>query len=248
MGAYFAYDYAGSPFEQWGVAHIGALLVIAGLVLALGKFLPRGSYPGLRIALALLLAVNELFWHAWHVYHGLWSVQQLLPLNICNLMVINSIWVLLTRNQIGYEFLYLLGIPAASQVLITPALGRYGFPHVLFFQIFISHGGIIVAALYLTFTERMRPLSWQSLQRVIVWTTGYAVVIFFLNFLLKSNYLFLAHKPPAATLLDYLGAWPWYIFAMEGIGITLVILLYLPFHFAKSVKTLGWNNGGQKAE
>jgi hypothetical integral membrane protein (TIGR02206 family) len=125
----------------------------------------------------------------------------------------------------------LLGIPAASQVLITPALGIYGFPHILFFQIFISHGGIVVAALYLTLVEQMRPRSWRAVWRVAVWATLYAVAIFFLNQVLGSNYLFLAYKPPAVTLLDYLGPWPFYFLSMELIGIVLLVLLYLPFHW-----------------
>jgi len=232
MGIYFSYPYQGAPFVQLGAAHIAALLVITSLVLVLWR-LPFSSRQRLwlRRSLALLLLANELFWHAWHAYYGLWSVQALLPLNICNLMVFASVWVLLTRNQVGFEFIYLLGIPAVCQVLITPALGPYGFPHSLFFQIFISHGGVLVAVLYLTLAEGMRPVSWRSVGRVAAWTTLYAGAIFLLNRVLGSNYLFLAYKPPAATLLDYLGPWPWYILSMEAIGLALVTLLYLPFHF-----------------
>ncbi len=233
MAAYFAYQYSGKPFVQLGAAHIAALLVICGLVVALWR-LPLGPRPrrAVRLSLAALLVANELFWHAWHAYYGQWSVQYLLPLNVCNLMVFASAWTLLTKNQTGYEFIYLLGIPAASQVLITPALGRYGFPHALFFQIFISHGGVLVAALYLTLVERMRPASWRAVRRVAVWTTLYAIAIFFFNRAVGGNYLFLAYKPPAATLLDYLGPWPWYWLSMEAIGLALVVLLYLPFYWA----------------
>jgi hypothetical integral membrane protein (TIGR02206 family) len=232
MGYYFSYPYDGEPFHQLGLAHILALLIIAIIILWVWRF-PAflSSRRWLRWALAGLLLANELFWHAWHAYHGLWTVRSLLPLNICNLMVLASAWVLLTKNQVGYEFVYLLGIPAASQVLVTPALGQFGFPHALFFQIFISHGGVVIAAVYLTLTEGMRPASWRSVGRVAAWTMLYALVIFFLNPLLNGNYLFLAHKPPAATVLDYLGPWPWYALSMVAIGFILVCLLYLPFHW-----------------
>jgi len=227
---YFAYHYTGEPFVQGGTAHLVALLFIAALVF-LGWRLPLTPPQRrcVRTSLALLLLGNELFWHFWHAHYGLWTVQTLLPLNICNLMVFLSVFTLLTRSQVGYEFIYLLGIPAASQVLITPALGPWGFPHVLFFQIFISHGGIILAALYLTLGEHMRPVGWRSVGRVASWATVYAVGIFGLNQLIGSNYLFLAYKPPAATLLDYLGPWPWYFLSMEVIGLVLCIILYLPF-------------------
>jgi hypothetical integral membrane protein (TIGR02206 family) len=225
----------GEPFRQLGLAHISAVLLVVGLALASWRVtLTPNTRRWVRIILAGILAANEVFWHAWHVYYGLWTVRDLLPLEICNLMVIASVWALLTKNQVVYEFVYLLGIPAASQILITPALGSYGFPHVLFFQIFISHGGVLLAALYLTLSEGMRPQSWRSVRRVAIWTTIYAGVIFVLNPLLGSNYLFLAHKPPAVTLLDYLGPWPWYILSMEAIGLAAVILLYLPFTLRKA--------------
>lgn len=230
MGKYFEYAYTGEPFKQLGAAHISALLVILGMTIVFWRF-PNDfwEHRKIRFSLAVLLVINELGWHAWHAYYGLWTVQEMLPLELCNLMVFTGAFALATKNQTAYEFVYLLGIPAASQVLITPALGPYGFPHILFFQIFISHGGVVLAALYLTFVERMHPASWRSVGRVVILTTLYVIAIFFLNKVLGSNYLFLAYKPPAATLIDYLGPWPWYILSMEAIGVVLVILLYLPF-------------------
>jgi hypothetical integral membrane protein (TIGR02206 family) len=231
MGQFFAYNYAGAPFVQLGAAHLAALGIIFLLALAGWRIqMDAGQRRWLRGTLAGVLLLNELGWHAWHIHYGLWTVDEMLPLELCNLMVLASAWTLLSRNQLGFEFIYLLGIPAASQVLVTPALGPYGFPHILFFQIFISHGGVVLAALYLVLGEGMRPLSWRSVRRVAAWTMLYALAIFWLNQVLGSNYLFLAHKPPAATLLDYLGPWPWYILPMVGIGLLLVTALYLPYH------------------
>lgn len=235
MSAYFSYTYTGGDFVQWGAAHLGALLVLALLALGMRSLNPRrfpqgdGLRRAARLGLAFLLLGNEIFWHGWHACYGLWTVQSLLPLNLCNLMVFLSAYTLLTRDQLAYQFVYLLGIPAASQVLLTPALGPFGFPHSLFFQIFISHGGIILASLYLTWVEGMRPTSWRAVWRVAGIGLLYAIAIFFLNPLLGGNYLFLAYKPPAATLLDLLGPWPWYGLSMAALGLALVVLMYLPF-------------------
>lgn len=230
MSEFWAFGYGGGAFIQGGIAHLSALGLIAVLVFAAWRLkLTSAQRQAIRWTLAGLMLVNELGWHAWHVYYGLWTVQELLPLEICNWMVLISIFTLTSRSQLGYEFTYLLGIPAASQVLITPALGPYGFPHLLFFQIFFSHGGIVFAALYLTLGEGMRPRSWLAVARVAGITLVYALGIFFINPLIGSNYLFLAYKPPAATLIDYLGPWPWYGLSMAAIGVGLAVLLYLPF-------------------
>ncbi|MDO9348014.1 MAG: YwaF family protein [Anaerolineales bacterium] len=58
--------------------------------------------------------------------------------------------------------------------------------------------------------------------------TGGALV-FVVNLLIGSNYLFIAHKPPTASLLDLLPEWPWYIAWVEVIGILICLILYLPF-------------------
>ena len=56
----------------------------------------------------------------------------------------------------------------------------------------------------------------------------YAVGIVLLNLLLGSNYFYIMRKPPTASLLDYLGPWPWYILVCEGIVLVLFLLVYAP--------------------
>jgi hypothetical integral membrane protein (TIGR02206 family) len=124
--------------------------------------------------------------------------------------------------------MYLVGIAGAIQVLITPDLGIYGFPHFRFFQTFLSHGLVITAAIFMTVVERFRP-TWKSLVRVFVWTNVYAFIIYFLNSYIGSNYLMINHKPDLPSLLDLLPPWPIYILYMEVIGVISMLILYLPF-------------------
>jgi hypothetical integral membrane protein (TIGR02206 family) len=112
--------------------------------------------------------------------------------------------------------------------LLTPNIGIYGFPHYRYFQTMISHGLLITSAVYLTTVEGMRP-TWRSMMRVMLVTNVYMVVVFFINQLIGSNYLYVAHKPPGPTLLDSLPEWPWYLLYMEAIGLVMFLLLYLPF-------------------
>jgi len=139
-----------------------------------------------------------------------------------------SAYMLVTRNKYIYEFAYFLGIAGAMQAILTPDIGIYGFPHFRFFQTFIAHGLIVTAAIYMTAVEGFRP-TWKSLLRVAVGINIYMAIIFPINKLLGSNYLFIAHKPPTASLLDILPDWPVYILYMEAIGLILCLLLYLPF-------------------
>jgi hypothetical integral membrane protein (TIGR02206 family) len=230
MGQFFAVDYPGPAFQLFGAAHLAALAVIVLLNLVLIGFKGAGEETRhtIRWSLALLLWLNEIAWHLWRIETGTWSVQTMLPLHLCSLMVWTGGLMLVTRNYSIYEFCYFLGIGGAFQAVMTPDLGIYGFPHFRFFQDFTSHGLIITAGIYMTVVEGFRP-TWRSLLRVALWANAYMVLIFLVNSAIGSDYLMLNAKPATPSLLDLLPPWPYYILFMELIGIATCLLLYLPF-------------------
>ncbi len=231
MGEYFAKDYTGEPFVLFGTAHLVALVLVV-LVNVLVIYFRRSFTPGgrktMRYTLAVILVVNELAWHAWNYFTGQWTVQTMLPLHLCSVLVWVSAYMLVTRSYAIYEFAYFLGIGGATQALLTPDAGIYGFPHFRFFQAIISHGAIVTAALFMTLVEGYRP-TWKSILRVALWANVYMVVIGVINWLIGSNYLFIARKPETASLIDVLGPWPWYILSLEVIGWVLCLVLYAPY-------------------
>ena len=230
MDQFFAANYAGPAFELFGTAHIGALLVVALLNLFLIRYrnsteLTKGA---LRWLMALILLANESAWHYWNYVFGRWTIQTMLPLHLCSLLVWTGAFMLITKSYRIYEFMYFMGIGGAIQALATPGLGEYGFPHFLFFQWFISHGLIITSAIYMTVVAGLRP-TWKSILRVAVWMNIYVFIIYFVNITIGSNYLMINGKPSTPSLLDLLPDWPIYILYMEAIGVITCLVLYLPF-------------------
>lgn len=230
MNKYFASNYSGPAFELFGTAHLVALACLATLtlLLLLSRNADDTSKRRIRVSLALILWGNELAWHYWNYLSGTWTLQTMLPLQTCSLAVWFAGWMLLFKSQRIYEFVYFLGIGGAIQALATPGIGIYGFPHFVFFQYFISHGLIIVSAIYMTVVERFRP-TWKSLIHVAIWANIYLVLIYFVNTQLGSNYLMINGKPNTSSILDLLPPWPIYILYMEAIGILTFLILYLPF-------------------
>ncbi len=178
--------------------------------------------------MAAALIVNEAAWHIWNLATGQWTIQTMLPLHLCSVFVYLSAYMLIKRNYRIYEFAYFLGIGGAAQAILTPDLGLYAFPHFRYFQTFISHGLIVSAPIYMTLVEGFRP-TWRSYGRVLLWSNAYMLFVGTVNALIGSNYMFIAHKPVTASLIDMLGPWPWYILSLEAIGFALFLLLYLPF-------------------
>ncbi|MBN1440721.1 MAG: TIGR02206 family membrane protein [Anaerolineales bacterium] len=233
MEQFFTSDYAGPPFEMGNVPHAASLILVLLACILIYALRDRFSPPMktlARWALAVGLVGNELAYHAWNIHYGLWTFQYNLPLHICSIMVFASAVMLITRSYAIYEFSYFLGIGAAIQALLTPDVGIYGFPHYRFFQTMTAHGLLILCAVYMTAVEKFRPYP-KSLLRVAVVMNVYMAVIFVFNQLTGSNYLFIAHKPETASLIDVLGPWPWYILSIEAIGTAICLLLYSPFFF-----------------
>lgn len=147
---------------------------------------------------------------------------------MCSVMVWSSLYMLLTKHYGVYEVAYFLGIGGALQALLTPDANMYGFPHYRAFNTFIAHGLLVAIPIYMTIVEGYRP-TLQSFKRVFLWTNIYMVMVFFINLVIGSNYLFIAHKPEFPTLLDILAPWPWYILQLEVVAFAILFVLYLPF-------------------
>ena len=230
MSQFFAGNYTGPAFQLFGAAHIAALAVLFALNIYLIRFKTVGedTKRTIRWTLAIILWTAETTWHIWNIATGKWNIQNLLPLNLCSILIWLSGFMLIFKNQRIYEFAYFLGIGGAMQYLITPDLGIYGFPHFRYFQTFTSHGLLVTSAIYMTVVEGFRP-NWKSILRVTFWANVYMVFIYFINTAIGSDYLFINGKPATASIMDLLPAWPYYIIYLELIGVATILLLYIPF-------------------
>lgn len=217
----------------FGARHWWALAILA----AFGAFLLRfrgadaPTRRRVRFALAALLVVNELSWHAWAYHYVGWTAGKMLPLHLCSALIWLGAYTLVTLNATLYEFVYFMGISGPLQAVLTPDAGVYGLPHFRAVQTMASHGLLIVAALYLTVVEQLRP-TWRSVRRVIGGTIAYMGLVTIVNVAVGGNYMFTLHKPETASLLDALGPWPWYLVPMIALGVINILLLYLPFWWA----------------
>ena len=230
MSQYFIYDYTGAPFILFGTWHLVALLVIA--LLNVGMLTYRKSsektHTIVRWTMAIVLWADEGSWHIWNAYWGHWTVKTMLPLHICSILIWLAGFMLIFKIYPIYEFVYFIGIGGALQALLTPDGGIYGFPHYRIFQTMISHGLLITSSIYMTTVEGFRP-TWKSFWRVVIGLNIYAVVIFPINMLLGTDFLYINGKASTSSLLNILPRWPYYLIYMELIGIIIFLILYFPF-------------------
>ena len=230
IGQYFIKNYTGAGFVLFGPSHIATLLVIVVFILILtrAKGSSEKTREKIRWGLALSIWTAELSWHIWNLAIGTWTIQTMLPLHMCSVLIWLSGFMLIKKNYSIYEFVYFLGIGGALQALLTPDVGIYGFPHFRYFQTFASHGLLVSAGVYMTVVEGFRP-TWKSILRIFAISNVYMIIIFGINSAIGSNYLMINGKPPMATIMDLLPAWPYYIPWLEVIAMATCLVLYIPF-------------------
>ena len=177
--------------------------------------------------LAIGIVGHELFkiWMRLTLYEQ--TLAEALPLHLCNAAAFLVAYVLARRSYSAFEIAYFWALTGTVQAILTPDLPS-GYPSLPYLTFFLSHGLVIMGVFYAIVVYGFRP-TLSSVGKAIVVTLAYAALIAPVNVLLGTNYLYLRHKPAGASLIDYLGPWPWYIAALVGIGIGLILLCYAPF-------------------
>jgi hypothetical integral membrane protein (TIGR02206 family) len=154
---------------------------------------------------------------------GNWTIQDFLPLHLCNISYFICILVLLNKKQWMYEWTLMLAMPSALNALITPEL-IWGSSNWHIFEYYFMHGILILVPLYLMFimNYKLRIFSWWKtfLRAQIVF-----VIVYSLNLILDTNYMFLLSKPEVNNPF-IIGDWPFYIIFIQIIGLLHIVVIY----------------------
>lgn len=222
----------------FGPLHLSILGAIAVLAAALAWLCRANILPAkpMRWGLGLALASNELVW--WVYRYSKEGVHMgNLPLQLCDVAVWLSVAACLTAVPIVVEFAYFAGLAGAAMALLTPNLisPLPTYPALYFFA---AHGGIVICVAVVVFGGACRFRSvavWRSFGLLLI----YAALVGAIDWASGSNYMFLLRKPEAASILDQMGPWPWYIFSGAGVGLLLFWLLWLPVRSPRDTRSFG---------
>ena len=228
-----------SAFVPFGLQHWLATSVTVGLGVLLPALLrsvaSRQAQERARKIIALCLIAYIGLGPA--IRAGAYGLPLLehLPLHLCGISVVLGALMLWFRSYRLYEVVYFWGIGGVLAALLTPDL-QQRFPHPLFLLFFFGHGLPFTAVMFATLVMGFRPRA-KSLAIVLSATAAYALLIFPLNLVLGSNYLYLVHKPVQPSPLDYLGPWPWYLAGLVVLAVTVCVVLYVPFALFNALKS-----------
>lgn len=189
----------------------------------------RDKYKSVtRYGLIFVLVLSEFSFHLWFIINDRWDLTINLPLQLCSISLYSCTFMLITKNYRLFEVAFFISMTGALVAIITPEL-FFGYPHIRFFQFFIAHIAIVLACFYMLWVENYRS-TFVSVIRSWVTLNVIAIFVYGINRLIGSNYMFLMRKPSNASLIDYLGPYPWYILSLEFVAILLFVMIYLVSH------------------
>lgn len=219
-------------FVPFGLSHavvVVVLAAVAAVLIVLGRR-HRGTAAQLRtsrvfaVIFALFLGPLEFY----YLSPGQWGIGHSLPLQLCDLVAFTAIWALWSHSATAFALTYFWGLTLTVQGLVTPQLNGPDFPALEFIMFFGLHCLVVWAASYLTWGVGLRP-DWRSYRVAVLATIAWGVVMFAFNSAAGTNYGFLNAKPPAASLLDVLGPWPYYLLSELLLGAIVWALITLPW-------------------
>ncbi len=220
-----------AAFRLFGLGHCLALATTFLLPVVLMAWARRGASTRMIAGgFSLLLIANKLLVVAMAYRGGKLSWANGLPMHLCDWATIAVVLALLSKNQLCFELAYFWGLAGTLQAVLTPDL-PFDFSNIGAWTFFISHSGVIAAVLFLTGAFRLRPHP-VSILRAFGWSQFYLMAAALVDWGTGANYGYLRAKPAQASLLDYLGPWPFYILSLEAFALVFYALVYAPFFIA----------------
>ncbi len=186
------------------------------------------------LVISVVLASMQLAKIPLNLYTNTFDVTKDIPLHMCNFLPFVMIWIYAFKSRIVWATTFFWVILGVSQANITPSV-QYSLFHYDAIRYWSVHLGLVILALYPAIGWKWT-LEFKDVARTLIAINAVAALIFGINMVLGSNYLYVMGKPPGATFFSMLPPWPTYILVLEAIIVVWSILLVVLF------KGLNWWN------
>lgn len=150
---------------------------------------------------------------------------------MCNLLTLVFPIALYYRSRWFFGILYFWVLAGTLQAVITPDL-KEPFPHFIYFRYWWIHCGLISLLFYGLMVFKWK-IYFSDLKNALLGANVYLAFSLVINNTTGGNYFFSMRKPDAATMLDYLGPWPWYLLTGQFLMALLFLMFYLPFYMTR---------------
>lgn len=211
--------------DEWVRNSLCTLFIIV-TYLFIGKFMSPKNKLRMGILISILLILTTLTGHTRNIVNGYWNISDNLPLHLCSVSNLIACFILfIPKNNRLFEFLFYAGIIGVIQAFFTPQINNFDGSNYEYLEYYLSHGGIMLLPIFM-FKNLGYELTKYSWIKVVLYLNILLAIVMPLNFIIDSNYMYLANRPNVDNPL-IIGEWPYYILFWEVIVVTLTYILYV---------------------
>lgn len=215
--------------EHFGLFSTEHLLSIGGygflviILLLASQIFSRKYFAWIITGAVFIIKIVELI-----LRHGVYgeTVLQLIPIHLCNVTLILAMIGMIFPNKNMFQIIFYWCLGAVAAILFPDS--RVAFPNFVGISFFLTHFFIIFVVLYQLIFMGYRP-TFKGLLGSFVCINIFAGIVFKINQILGTNYMYINYKPAFESPLDFFGPWPHYILIVEIIYLVLGIICWLPF-------------------
>lgn len=228
-------------WQNFSSLHLGTVLsfgLVWSLVCLRGSTL-RGSAGETRWRTTLALAVLGcwVFANGVQLLPGRFDAASVLPVQVCDIAGLVAAFAIWRPGGLRSAVVHFWGLGFSIQAILTPELSN-GPAHVEFWTFWLPHANLTGVACYALLVERYRP-GWADARAAFGCALLYLGLILPFDLVTGFNYGYVGPaKPENASLIDFLGPWPWRVGVMVLLSALVFALLAWPWARAQKPRSV----------
>ena len=211
-----------------GIRNFSITFLLILVFLWLGRFIKIENKLIFAKIISIITLVITSTNHIVDINNGNWDIYENLPLHLCSISNLIVCFILfIPKKKKLFEFLFYCGFWGGLMAILTAQINDYDGSLFKYIQYYSSHGTIIFMPLFMFYHLGFKLSKFSWLRLLIILNICMAIIIT-VNFMIGSNYMYLAEAPNIKNPLVY-GDWPFYILNWELIIIILFYITYVLF-------------------
>tara|TARA_B100001769_G_scaffold157451_1_gene123671 strand:+ start:240 stop:968 length:729 start_codon:yes stop_codon:yes gene_type:complete len=219
-------------FHLFGASHwisiILFFLVVFFLPFIAKKFFSQSLQSSIGYLLVFFVFINFPIWALLEIIAGSFDLKLHLPLHLCRLANLLLPFALYNKDNTLFQVLFYWGLSAMFQAIFTPDI-THDFPHFHYFRFIAAHHLLVITIIYYVVVFDFKPTI-SGLKSAFIALNVFLIIALIFNVIFESNYFWLIDKPPAGSLLDLMGPWPWYILVGEFVALIHFYAAYFLYY------------------
>lgn len=181
----------------------------------------------------IFLSIELLYWiMVWHFHYE--PMYERFPFHLCATMALLIPTLIITNQYKALKFFTFWAVPAGFISFVNPSFIHDAPWSFAFIQYLIRHGFIFIMPIFF-FIGQGYTFKYKDLLKSLAALAAYTVFMFFVNWILGTNYMHLGqHNPLEIPFLPKsFTAWPWSLPSFTVVGTILLHLFYLVFRLVQ---------------